>query len=92
MRERQFDLDASRDHGAVRTGKLQQFRPQPFSVRDVSELGEALLAFAKLLEQCIHDQLRRSWDVKQRPFCVGRDADHRRVEERYQLFIAAQRR
>ena len=27
VRERQFDFDASRNRGAMRSGKLQQFRP-----------------------------------------------------------------
>ena len=76
MRERQFDFDATRDGGAVRTGKLKQFFPQAFGVGDVSEVGEALLALAKLLEQCIHDCLRRGRYPKQCPRHVCRDRNH----------------
>jgi hypothetical protein len=91
VRERQFDFDTTIDRGAVRTGELQEFRPQSFSVPDVPKLGEALLALAKLIEQGVDDYLGRGWDLKQRSFDVCSDRDHGGVGERDELLIVSER-
>jgi hypothetical protein len=89
--ERQFDFDTTIDRGAVRTGELQEFRPQSFSVCDVPKLGEALLALAKLIEQSVDDYLGRGRDLKQRSFDVCSDRDHGGVGEGDELLIVSER-
>jgi len=92
VRERQRDLDAAVDCGAVRLRELQQLRPKPLGVRDISELSEALLALAKLLEQRIDDYLRRGRNLKQRSLHLGGDRDHDGVSERDELLVVPERR
>src|SRR5438876_1524417 len=51
VRKRQLDADPPVDHGPVRPGQLPELRTEAFRMGDVRELGQALVALAKLGEQ-----------------------------------------